>query len=74
MVAGDYVKEKMSRAVVSKEEEEQGYALACKVCPRSDMKIEVVGKMARAIETRMSISFRFEMEVIWGSKRFDKEN
>lgn len=73
VIAGDYAKAKMSRAVVSQEEEEHGYALACKVCPRSNMEIEVVGKMARAIETRQVVRFHFEMEVTWNSKRFDKE-
>lgn len=38
----------MSRAHVSVEEEAQGYALACRVTPRSDMAIEVVGKMKSA--------------------------
>lgn len=42
---GDYVTGKMSRAHVTEEEEEQGYALACRCHPRSDLTIQVVGKM-----------------------------
>ena len=46
---GEYRTDKMSRACVSVEEEGQGYALACKLFAGADLRIEVVGKMARAI-------------------------
>lgn len=73
VLAGEYVKAKMSRAVLSQEEEERGHALACKVCPRGDMKVEVVGKMARAVEARRSTHFSFEFEAAWSVKRTNKE-
>ena len=46
---GQYAKRKMSRGVVSAEEEASGCVLACKIFPQSDLEVEVVGKMARAI-------------------------
>ena len=39
----------MSRAQVSEEEEKQGYALACRVYPRSDMRLKVIGKMGKNV-------------------------
>jgi ferredoxin len=57
---GRYAKRKMSRAVLSEEEEAQGRVLACKTYPRSDMKVEVVGKMVRAVVAGASVSFGFE--------------
>jgi ferredoxin len=57
---GHYAKHKMSRAVLSEEEEAQGRVLACKTYPRSDMKVEVVGKMVRAVVAGASVSFGFE--------------
>lgn len=38
----------MSRAHVSHDEEREGFALACRITPRSDMAVQVVGKMIRA--------------------------
>jgi|GEM_PF-608930 len=38
--SGDYVTTKMSRDHVSKEEEAEGYALACRLYPKSDLVIE----------------------------------
>lgn len=38
---GDYDTKVMSRAKLSVEEQGQGFALACRVFPKSDMKIEV---------------------------------
>lgn len=48
VIAGGYVTRKMSRGVVSLEDEASGYVLACKLYPRSDLAVAVVGKMARA--------------------------
>ena len=42
----DYVTRKMNRAVVNATEELQGYALACKAYPRSDLKVTAVGQLA----------------------------
>ena len=46
---GDYYCKKMSRAHVSVEEQEQGYVLACRCLPRSDIRLTVVGKMQKAV-------------------------
>ena len=56
---GLYLKRKMSRGVISAEEEAGGCVLACKIYPQSDLRVEVVGKMARAVEARKSASFDF---------------
>jgi hypothetical protein len=49
----------MSRGVVSAEEEASGCVLACKIFPQSDLEVEVVGKMARAIVAQQSASSDF---------------
>jgi len=46
---GHYTARKMSRACVSADEESEGIALACRIHPGSDLKINVVGKMIRAV-------------------------
>ena len=56
---GQYAKRKMSRGVVSAEEEASGCVLACKIFPQSDLEVEVVGKMARAITAQQSASSDF---------------
>ena len=50
VTAGEYAVRKMSRACVSCGEEEAGVVLACKLFPRSDLSLEVVGKMAQAFD------------------------
>lgn len=40
VLSGDYRTGKMSRAHVSEDEQQQGYALACKLVPLSDLEIE----------------------------------
>lgn len=49
ITAGCYEACKMSRACVSAEEEAAGVVLACKVFPRSDLSLEVIGKMVKAV-------------------------
>lgn len=39
---------KMSRAVISADEEASGLVLACRASPRSAMRLRVVGKMVRS--------------------------
>ena len=48
VIAGDYRTGVMSRAFVSVEEQDAGYALACRLFPLTDLRLEVVGQMARA--------------------------
>jgi ferredoxin len=43
VLSGSYVTGKMSRAHVSERDEEQGYALACRLFPESDLHLEAVG-------------------------------
>ena len=47
---GTHVPGKMSRAHVTEQEEAEGFALACKCFPRSDLTVEVVGKIIRALQ------------------------
>lgn len=64
IVDGSFEARKMSRAVVSAEEEAKGCVLACRIYPRSDLRLKVVGKMIRAVEARVSLagfSFEFSM-------------
>ena len=62
VTTGSYMTRKMSRAVCSAEEEAAGYVLACKLYPRSDLTIEVVGKMVSTIIARRSTSFSFDFK------------
>lgn len=49
VLEGAYGTGKMSRAQVTEDEERAGYALACKTFPQGDLRVEVVGKMRRAL-------------------------
>ncbi len=51
VLAGQVDKRAMSRAHVSIDEEAQGIALACRVIPRSDLTVRVIGKMRKAFGT-----------------------
>lgn len=73
VIEGECSKKKCSRAVVSEQEESQGFALACKTYPRSDMRVEVVGGMARAVAARKSASIGFEFTMTWQVVQQDKE-
>lgn len=46
---GEYVTRRMSREAISAEEEAEGTVLACRVFPRSDLALTVVGKMVKSI-------------------------
>ncbi len=48
---GEYRVEKMSRACVSEDEQRQGFALACRLFADGDLRLQIVGKMARALST-----------------------
>ena len=49
ITSGDYRCKKMSRAHISEEEEQQGYVLACRCNPLSDLQLRVVGQMKAAV-------------------------
>lgn len=46
---GEYLKKPMSRDHVSAEDEQQDRVLACRVYPRSDVEVRVLGKMKMAV-------------------------
>lgn len=48
VIAGPYRTDPMSRACVSGDEQSEGYALACKLFALGDLRLQVVGKMARS--------------------------
>lgn len=47
--AGEYRKHVMSRAYISAEEEAASIVLACRVKPRSDIRLAVLGKMRERV-------------------------
>lgn len=49
ILSGAVTSKKMSRAHISVEEEASGYVLACRTCPRSDVRLKVVGKMRKSV-------------------------
>ncbi|MCA8908803.1 MAG: 2Fe-2S iron-sulfur cluster binding domain-containing protein [Rhodospirillaceae bacterium] len=49
VVAGDYSTLPMSRAHISPDEEQQGIVLACRTFPLADLRLEVVGKLKKAV-------------------------
>lgn len=49
VLSGHYAARVMSRAHVSEEEERQGYVLACRVKPKSDIRLAVVGRMKKNV-------------------------
>jgi len=71
---GQYSKRKMSRGVVSADEEASGCVLACKIFPQSDLEVEVVGKMARAIVAQQSKSSDFGFTTTLQTNKPAEEN
>src|SRR5258706_9337386 len=59
ITSGEYVTQKMNRAVVNATEELQGYALACKAYPRSDLKVTAVADLAGKAAAHPHASFTF---------------
>ncbi|EGD57837.1 ferredoxin [Novosphingobium nitrogenifigens DSM 19370] len=49
VISGEYDGRKMSRACITREEEEAGLVLACRVVPRFDLQVEIVGGMRKCI-------------------------
>ena len=48
VVGGDYDTKVMSRSHVSEDDLKDGRVLACRIFPRSDLRLRVVGKMVKA--------------------------
>lgn len=49
VVAGDYATLPMSRAHISLDEERRGIVLACRTYPQTDLRLEVIGKLKKAV-------------------------
>ncbi len=49
ITSGEYQVKKMSRDHVSEQEEENGIALACRVSPRSDIQLQVLGHLKKIV-------------------------
>ena len=49
VLSGSYSKRVMSRAHVSAEEEARGCVLSCRIDPRSDLRLNVVGAMKKTV-------------------------
>lgn len=49
VLTGEYETKKMSRAHVSEAEEKVGTVLACRVFPRSDIDLTVIGKLRKNV-------------------------
>lgn len=61
VLEGKYDRRVMSRAHVTTEEEAEGKCLACRIIPKSDMKILVLGKMKRAFAVASPSARDFQM-------------
>jgi ferredoxin len=57
VVAGQYRTGPMSREHVSEAEEEQGIALACRTYPLTALRVEVLGKMRKAVANTKRYGF-----------------
>ena len=66
VVEGRYMTRKMNRAVVSAEEQAQGYVLACKTYPQGNLKIAAAGVVAKRVAG-------FEFSMGWQSIQSEKE-
>jgi len=73
VTAGRYTTRKMNRAVVTKDEEADGYVLACKTYPMSDLTVTAVGELARDVAAHKSVSYKFEMIAMTRASQTDKE-
>jgi len=66
ILSGRYTTRKMSRAVVSENEQAQGYVLACKTYPQGDLTVAAADVMARR-------KAGFEFSMGWQSVERKKE-
>ena len=66
VIDGPYVTRKMNRAVLSEEEQSQGYVLACRTYPRGDLRLASAGIVAKRVAG-------FEFSMGWQSIDRTKE-
>jgi len=50
VLSGSYIARVMSRSQISEDEERRHCVLACRIYPTSDLRLKVVGRMARGVE------------------------
>jgi ferredoxin len=70
---GRYLKRKMSRGVLSAEEEAQGCVLACKTYPQSDLNVNALGRRWQAVTKHGVASFVFDFTTTAPVSQPDKE-
>lgn len=51
ILSGTYESKKMSRDRITEQEEEASTVLACRVFPRSDIRLQVIGQLNKALAT-----------------------
>ena len=61
VMEGQYRKRVMSRSQISEEDEAAGRVLACRIWPESDMKLRVIGKMAKALPVGTASAASFSL-------------
>jgi len=70
---GRYLKRKMSRGVLSAEEEAQGCVLACKAYPQSDLSVNALGRRWQVVTEHRGAPFVFEFTTTAQVSQPDKE-
>lgn len=73
VVAGTFHAAKMSRAVVTEQEEREGCVLACKIFPRTDLRLQVLGRVWEHAKPPASTSFSFGFAATTPNPQPDKE-
>ena len=73
VTAGSYQTRKMNRAVLSAAEETEGCVLACKTYPRSDIAVQVLGRVWQAPKLSPNTSFSVGFAWTTSITRPDKE-
>ena len=63
VVSGSFHAAKMNRAVVTAKEEEDGCVLACKIFPRTDLSLQVLGRVWEHAKPPKTTSFSFGFTV-----------
>lgn len=54
ILSGSYISKKMSRSQISESEQSRNVVLACRVLPTSDMTIDVIGQLSKAVSKTIS--------------------
>jgi ferredoxin len=73
VTAGRFHTAKMNRAVVSEQEQAQGCVLACKLFPREDLSVQVLGRAWQQAKPTHGTSFSFGFAETSPTSQPDKE-